>query len=560
MLCQVTLPNGIREAEYGRGIYMPLIADAGVELGPDSSQQDYFNAAARLGIVGAIVDGQVVNLTFRVVCNCHAEPIYKDSYFGRHIGMRSASALLFAAARAVDPDLRLEVGQSLHSQLFFELKSGGDPVAIGEKLNEQYQRMIFQCVPMVTHAISAAAALRMVEDPDGDRRQLMHGWVGDTFGTVTIGDYIDLAYGPFVPNAGFLKEIRIVGIPEGILITAEGEELPSKELKDFMLGAAEQARTWNKRMSVGTVGKLNKVILDGKSQELVQVSETLQEICIAQIASKIVAKGTVKVVFVSGPSSSGKTSTVRRLSTHLKAMGKETIYVGLDDYYIPAELCPKDENGEYDFEALEALDVERIKSDLRSLVAGKVTYIPHYDFVTQRPVPKEQETPMQIGEDQILLIEGIHGLNPAITGAIDKSNSFSVFVSALPQVNLDFGTRVPTTYARLLRRIIRDRRYRGVSAESTIKRWPSVRRGENKHIFPYQHLADAMFNSALPYELAVFRVFGWQYLMEVHEDSPAYIMARDMLRFLSLVVPMSDEWIPKNSVLREFLGGSIYKY
>ncbi|MBQ7501208.1 nucleoside kinase [bacterium] len=539
---------------------MPLIAETGAELGPDSSQQDYFKAAAQKGIVGAVVDHQVVNLTHRVVCSCVAKPILKDNYFGRHIITRSASALLFAAAKAVDPNMRLEVGQSLHSQLFFEVKGGGDTVALGEKLNEQYQQMIFQCVPMVTHAISAAAALRMVEDPEGDRRQLMHGWVGDSFGTVTIGDYTDLAYGPFVPNAGFLKGIKIVGIPEGILITEEGKELPAKELKDFMLGAAKQARTWNKRMSVGTVGKLNKVILDGGGQDLVQVSETLQEICIAQIASEIIKRETVKVVFVSGPSSSGKTSTVRRLSTHLKAMGKETIYVGLDDYYIPAEQCPKDENGEYDFEALEALDVERIKRDLRSLVEGKVTSIPHYDFVTQRPVPKEQETEMQIGEDQILLIEGIHGLNPAITGAVDKANAYSVFVSALPQVNLDFGARVPTTYARLLRRIIRDRRYRGVSAESTIKRWPSVRKGENKYIFPYQHLADAMFNSALPYELAVFRVFGWQYLMEVNEDSPAYLMARDMLRFLSLVVPMSDEWIPKNSVLREFLGGSIYKY
>ncbi|MBQ7529982.1 hypothetical protein IJT10_08830 [bacterium] len=560
MLCKVVLPNGVQEVEYGTRIFFPIMRDLGVELCDTEDVRDCWEVAKSKNIVGANVDGLVTRLTHKVISNCRIEPFTSKNYFGQHMVMRSASCLLMAAVKQVAPEIRLEVGQSLHSQLFYEVHNCENIESLVQKLNNKFQELVKANLPFKTSRVSSSVALQMVDDPHGDRKQLLHGWVNDRPVVVTVGEYNDLAYGPFVPSTRFLPPIKIVGLDEGLLLALEPVKVPEKSFKDFMLNSARQAKEWNRRMNVDTVGKLNELIVSGKGPDLIQISETMHELYIGDIAKEIINRPDVRVVFISGPSSSGKTSTVRRLSTHLSTLGKETIYIGLDDYYLAAVNCPKDENGEYDFEALEALNVERIKSDLRSLIEGKPTSIPHYDFVRQAPCSKEKETTMQLRDDQILLIEGIHGLNPVITNSVPKERAFSVFVSALPQLSLDHVNRVPTTYARLLRRIIRDRRYRGISAESTILRWPSVRRGENKHIFPYQHLADAMFNSALAYELAIFRSYGWLYLMEVKEDSPAYLMARDMLRFLSLVVPMDNEWIPKNSVLREFVGGSIYKY
>ncbi|MGM9992220.1 MAG: hypothetical protein ACI376_05150 [Candidatus Bruticola sp.] len=562
MLCKVVLPHGVQEVSNDTFVCDVLCRDL---LGIDSTEQALkfvlcMKHLREVGCVGAQVDGEIVDLKSRITSNCTVTPLTQDDYFGRHIIMRSSAHLLVYAAKLVNSEAVLEIGQSLHSQLFFNVKNVSDIEAFGEEVNKKFTYLCAKNTPFKTSSVAPSAALNMIDDPDGDRRYVVNCWVGPSFGIVNIGNYTDLAYGPFVPDAGFLRSIKVVGMEEGLLLAQEPVQLPSKELKEFMLGAAMQAKEWNKRMNIDTVGKLNKMILNGEGQNLVQVSETLHELRIGQIVRDIISRPKVKVVFISGPSSSGKTSTVRRLSTHLQAMGRRTVYVGLDDYYLPCELCPRDEKGDYDFEAIEALNLKRIQSDLQSLVEGKSTKIPHYDFVSQRPGPAENEKAVCLADEQILLIEGIHGLNPAITDAVAKENRYALFVSALPQLNMDKANRVPTTYARLLRRIIRDRRYRGISAVSTIMRWPSVRRGENKYIFPYQSRSDAMFNSALAYELAVFRHYAWPYLLEVPEDSPAYTMARDMLRFLTKVVPMDSEWVPKNSVLREFLGGSIYQY
>ncbi len=560
MLCKVTMPNSVQEIEEGTKLRIALCRDLGIECAQNINPNECDRHLEKAGYVGAMVDGQVSELSFRVTADCTAVPLTIKDYFGRHIVNRSAACLLVHAAKMLEPAASLEAGQSLHSQLFFYVSGIEDIVEFSKRLNDKFQELIAKELPFNTRLMSPTAALQTIENPDEDRRQLIHCWVGDRVGVVTVDGYSELAYGPFVPDTGFLRQVKVIGLPEGLLLACGEAKMPSEDLRSFMLGAARQAKSWNMRMNIDTVGKLDKVILDGRGQDLVQVSETFHELRIGEIARDILSRPNAKVVFVSGPSSSGKTSTVRRLSTHLQAMGKRTVYVGLDDYYRPAHECPRDEKGDYDFEALEAINVERIQHDLRSLVEGKETSIPHYDFVTQMPVPPEEESKLCLGEDQILLMEGIHGLNPAITGSIPKEYRYSLFVSALPQLSLDRYNRVSTTYARLFRRIIRDRRYRGISAADTIRRWPSVRRGENKYIFPYQGLSDAMFNSSLAYELAVFRTYAWPYLLEVPKDSPSYTMARDMLRFLTMVVPLNSEWVPKNSVLREFLGGSIYQY
>ncbi len=540
MKFQVSLPEGAREVELGTKVGELL----------DLSQ----------GWVGALVDGHVVELTNRIVSDSTVMPLGRTDPEGRHILERSASCLLRALVRQGHPGVEIEVGQTLGGQLFFEVTGTTDLPALGARLDAQFQEAIQADHRFNTRLVPVPVALRMIEDPHGYKREIMRGWVGNRFGLVTLLDYHDLAYGPYVPSTGFLKGGRILGLPEGLLLQLQAEPEPPVSLRNFLLPTARQTRLWNRRMGVGSLGNLNQRLLEGLDQDLVQVAETFHEMRVGALADAIQARPQIRVVFVSGPSSSGKTTFARRLSTRLRAVGLETFFVAMDDYYLDHDRCPVDEYGQVDLEALEALDLTRLSEDLRSLLSGRETAIPRFDFVRQKRADPSEWHRLRLGPGQLLLLEGIHGLTPQVTDAVPPEARYGVFVSALPQLVLDESQRVPTTYSRLLRRIIRDRRYRGTSAADTIARWPSVRRGEDRYVFPNQERADGIFNSALAYEVAVFKTFAWPYLLEVPEDHPSYTTARDLLSFLSLVVPLLPDWIPKNSVLREFLGGSTFAY
>lgn len=556
---KITLPDGVCEAERGAQLRMLLSSHYGYD-GTEKTNEAYHDYLCGRGIVGALVDGQEVELGHRIASDCTVKPLSIDDPAGRHIVRRSSACLMQAIVRRDHPGVTLEIGQSLNSLMFFDVYGTEDIAGLAESLDKALQAEIAANTNFDTREAPVSAIRRLIDDPTGDKQEILRGWVGARFGMVTVLGYNDLALGPFVPSAAFLKGMRIVGIPEGIMLVWEPIEKPEEKLRTFLLNAARQAREWNRRMNVDTLGKLNKCILDGKGQTLVQVAEIMHEQYIGKIASAIASRPEVKMVFVAGPSSSGKTSFVRRLSTQLNAIGKDTIYVGMDDYYKSPDQYPLDENGNRDYESIDALNTPRMNEDLKSLLAGRETEIPRYDFTQQRTAPPDPSRRIMLGKDSILLLEGIHGLNPKVTDAVPPENRFCVYVSAMPQLRLDESNRVPTTTARLLRRIVRDRRYRGYKAEVTISRWPSVRRGEDKYIFPNQTRADAVFNSSLAYELAVFRSYAWPYLLEVPEESPCYPQARNMLSFLSLVVPMQPDWIPHNSVLREFLGGSTYIY
>jgi uridine kinase len=309
-------------------------------------------------------------------------------------------------------------------------------------------------------------------------------------------------------------------------------------------------------LGVGTIGALNDAIAEGKGQDLILLQEALMEERIGNLAAQIAERKNTKFVMIAGPSSSGKTSFANRLSIQLTAKGLKPHPLSLDDYYVDRELCPKNPDGSYDFECLEALDVKQFNEDMVSLLSGKPVELPSFNFKTGKREYRGHK--MQLGAEDILVIEGIHGLNDKLSYMLPAESKFKIYISALTQLNIDEHNPHPTTDSRLIRRIVRDARTRGTDAQSTIAMWPSVRRGEEKYIFPFQESADVMFNSALVYELAVLKVYAEPLLFRIPRDSAEYLEAKRLLKFLDYFLPLPAEGISKNSLIREFVGGSCF--
>ena len=316
----------------------------------------------------------------------------------------------------------------------------------------------------------------------------------------------------------------------------------------------KDSEEWGRKLEISTVGELNDQIVSQGIQKILLMQEAIQESGIARIAEQIVKAGNKKFVMIAGPSSSGKTTFSHRLSIQLRANGLIPHPIAVDNYFVEREVNPRDKNGEYDFECLEAVDVELFNRQLKELLAGKEVVIPRFNFVTGH---KEYGSGVKkLGENDVLVIEGIHCLNPKLTESLPDENKFKIYISALTQLNVDEHNRIPTTDGRLIRRMIRDARTRGSSAQDTIRMWPSVRKGEEENIFPFQEEADAMFNSALVYEFAVLKQYAEPLLFGIPKDSEEYLEAKRLLKFLDYFIGVSSEDIPKNSILREFIGGS----
>jgi uridine kinase len=328
--------------------------------------------------------------------------------------------------------------------------------------------------------------------------------------------------------------------------------------QDKMFGIFKEHHQWQDILGLRTVGDLNDVIQQGHSSTLIQISEALQEKKIAQIADEIVRRKGIKLVLIAGPSSSGKTTTCKRLSVQLAVNGIKPVNISLDDYFVNRDQTPRDEKGDYDYEHLHALNLPLFNEQLTALFRGEEVELPRYDFPTG--TSKKSGKRLRLGEKNILVIEGIHALNPELTSQIPDEHIFRVYASALTTILLDSHNYIPTTDNRMLRRIIRDYKYRAVSARETIRRWPSVRKGENRWIFPFQENADAMFNSAMLFELAVIKSQAEPLLEQVPENCPEYAEAYRLLKFLRYIKPIPDTQIPPTSLLREFLGGSSFEY
>lgn len=376
-----------------------------------------------------------------------------------------------------------------------------------------------------------------------------------------IGGFSDYHYGYMVPSTGYLKYFRLQLYREGFVLLFPEAQAPRKvpdfEANEKLFDTMQSSSRWCEQLQVDTVGAINDKIAGGQIQDLILIEEARQEGEISDIASRIVAQPHIKFVMIAGPSSSGKTSFSHRLSIQLRAQGLVPHPIGLDDYFVDREHTPRDENGDYNFEALECVDLEQFNRDMTALLAGEKVSMPTFNFKQGRR--EYRGNYLQLGSQDILVIEGIHGLNDALSYSLPQESKFKIYISALTQLNIDEHNRIPTTDGRLIRRMVRDARTRGNTARETIARWPSVRRGEEKNIFPYQETADVMFNSALCYEFSVLKTYAEPLLFGIPSDAPEYQEAKRLLKFFDYFLAVDSTAIPGNSLLKEFIGGSLFQ-
>ncbi len=371
----------------------------------------------------------------------------------------------------------------------------------------------------------------------------------------------DYYYGYMPPSSGMLKYFNLIEYDTGFLLILPKKKMPTvveaftPQVKLFE--TLKEANQWAKMLEIPNVGALNDVIAQGKMNELILVQEALQEKKISDIAEMIKASGKSKFIMIAGPSSSGKTTFSYRLSIQLKAHGLKPHPIAVDNYFVDREKTPKDEKGNFNFECLQAIDVEQFNKDMTDLLNGKTVDIPNFNFLSGKREYKGNY--LTLGPEDILVIEGIHGLNDALSYSLPRESKFKIYISALTQLNIDEHNRIPTTDGRLIRRMVRDARTRGASAQRTISMWPSVRRGEDENIFPFQEDADVMFNSALIYELAVLKLYAEPILFGIDRNCEEYIEAKRLLKFLDYFVGTPSEVVPQNSILKEFVGGSCFK-
>lgn len=517
-------------------------------------------------ILGAMVNNSLKELSYMV---------YKPktvSFFGfphndgQRMYLRSLSMVLFKAARDLYPDHKLKVQHSISGGLYCELVNHQSPGPLSEivgRLRQRMKEIIAKDIPIERNEIRTEEALKVFEQFNlEDKCTLMRTRRQFYSSVYRLDDVVNYFYGYLVPSTAYLNHFGLEEYYEGMLLVMPEKNNPEKLTKVLhqpkLFEIFKEYKDWVDIVGVPHLGQLNQLVLAGKAGGIIKVSEALQEKKVAQIADMAQRKKELKVIFVSGPSSSGKTTFAKRLSVQLWVLGYKPSVISLDNYFVDRELTPKDEKGGYDFESPEAIDVALLNNNLNDLFEGKEIDLPKFSFVDGKRF--YDGTKLMLKENGILVIEGIHALNPLISKSILAKRMMKVYVSALTSIRIDSNNNIPTNENRLIRRIVRDSRYRGYSALDTMRRWPSVRLGEEKHIFPYQEEADVMFNTALVYELGVLRPYVEPLLKEVPPIAPEYSEAKRLLKFLSYVVPFSEKEIPPTSLLREFLDGSSFNY
>lgn len=429
-----------------------------------------------------------------------------------------------------------------------------------EHLRTCMEAICEQNLPIVKHSMKTLDAEEMFAKKGmQDKAKLFHYRRSSHVNLYCLDGVEDYFYGYMAPSTGMLKYFDLVLYEDGFVIlfpSVQPERVEPLQTSNKLFHTLKESREWSKMLGVGTIGALNEAIAQGRGQELMLLQEALMEDRIGNLATQIAADRNKKFVMIAGPSSSGKTSFANRLAIQLMAKGRHPHPLSLDDYYVDREFCPKNPDGSFDFECLESLDVEQFNQDMSRLLCGEAVDMPSFNFKTGKREYRGRR--LQLGEDDILVIEGIHGLNDKLSYMLPAESKFKIYISALTQLNIDEHNPLPTTDGRLLRRIVRDARTRGTNAQETIAMWPSVRKGEEQNIFPFQDSADVMFNSALVYELAVIKVYAEPLLFAIPRDCPEYIEAKRLLKFLDYFLPMPTEGIHKNSLVREFVGGSCF--
>ncbi|WP_213818360.1 nucleoside kinase [Garciella nitratireducens] len=515
-------------------------------------------------IVAAKVNQELEELNYKIEKNAHIEWLDLFTLDGLRIYQRSLVFVLIKAAKDLFPKRQLYVEHSLGEGIYCELH-GESPLNKEEvyQIKKRMKEIIQLNLPINKKRISKKKAEEIFKfNEEYKKINLLKYRQEEYVNMYTLDGYSNYFFGYMVPNTGYLKEFDLKFYLPGMVLLKPTIDSPIKFANFIeqrkLFSVFRRSEQWARILGVSDIASLNKSIEEGKIAELMRVAEAEHEKRISEIADEIYKnKDHSRIILIAGPSSSGKTTFSKRLSTHLRVNGLNPVAISLDDYFVDRELTPRDENGEYDFENIEAIDLELFNHHLIKLIQGKEVSVPTYNFITGKR--EYRGNILKISESNPIIIEGIHGLNDKLTADIPKENKYKIYISALTQLNIDQHNRIPTTDTRLIRRMVRDSKFRSHDAISTLKLWSKVRRGEEQYIFPYQEEADIMFNSALFYELGVLKKYVEPLLKSIPKDNEYYSEAKRLLKFLNYFIPIKEESsILQNSILREFIGGNVY--
>lgn len=516
------------------------------------------------GPIVAKVNNKVEGLGFRLFRNKDVEFLDMTSPSGSRTYTRTLFFVLCKAIHDLFPNCSVVIDIPVSNGYFCNLKLGRavtpeDVAAVRRRMQE----IIDADRPIRRREVPTEEAIKLFKGVGANSKVTLLESLGTLYTVYyDLDGFVDYFYGALLPNTGAVRLFGLEPYFDGLLLRIPSTKDPSvlgeMTRQDKMFEVFKEHHRWQEIVRISTVGEFNRAVQMGYSSQIINVSEALQEKRIAHIGDMIAERPEVRMVLIAGPSSSGKTTTCKRLSIQLMTHGIKPVQISLDDYFVDRERTPRDEKGDYDYECIHALDIELMNQQFAALFRGEEVELPRYNFQTGKSEKSGQK--LQLGEHDILVVEGIHALNPELTAHIPDALKFRVYASALTTILLDTHNYIPTTDNRLLRRIIRDVKYRGCSARDTLKRWPSVRAGENKWIFPFQENADAMFNTAMIYELAVIRTQAEPALEQVPENCDEYAEAYRLKKFLRYFEPVSYDTLPPTSLLREFLGGSSFVY
>lgn len=541
-----------KKVQYKKGTVLKDIAK--------DFQKNYDN-----DIIMSFVEYKLSELIKTVNKDCEIKFLTGKSNIGYSAYRRSLILIMLKAVDDItdqDKNIKVNVLYSIGNAYYCEINQKDEiSVNMVNSIKERMRQIINEDIPITKRVLDTSEAIEIFRKRDmQDKVDLFKYRVASKVNLYGIDGYEDYYYGYMAPSTGYMKYFELIKFDDGMILQYPIIKNP-KKIVEFeppikLFNIFKNNATMRRTMNVNTIGELNNKICDGTIDDLILVQEAFQEKRISEIARSISEKGNKKFIMIAGPSSSGKTTFSHRLSTQLFTCGLVPHPIAVDNYFVNRDKTPLDENGEYNYECLEAIDIEKFNEDMTDLLNGKKVELPEYNF--KKGIREYHGNFKQLGKNDILVIEGIHGLNDKLSLSLPSESKFKIYISALTQLNVDDHTRIRTTDGRLLRRIVRDSRTRGVNAKQTIARWNSVRKGENQYIFPFQEEADEMFNSALIYELSVLKTYVMPQLFAIERWEPEYVEAKRLLKFLSYVVPLPSENIAKNSILREFIGGSCF--